>query len=218
MPRPRPTADAGSRERLLLAGLALARRRGIKAMTVRAVATEAGANLGSFVYHFGSREHFVDELIERAYAPMFERLSLVADAPGDALAALRTAMLQLVRWLVEHRDFVAQLVLDAGAGEAGARRFLRSLDRRHPALLLRLIVNAQQAGRIRRDDPTHQMLFLMSALAAPVLMFHLLGQHDVAPPDLVKALSACATDPESIEARLDWALRGLAPEPRGVRR
>jgi TetR/AcrR family transcriptional repressor of nem operon len=55
------------RERLLQAGLVIAREHGLRAMTVRAVATRAQANLGSFVYHFGTRDTFVAELIERLY-------------------------------------------------------------------------------------------------------------------------------------------------------
>jgi len=208
----RVPADADSRERLLHAGLAVARRAGIKSMTVRAVAAEAGANLGSFVYHFGSRDAFVEQLLERWYAPLFAGLQPIADAPGDPLEHLRQAMLQLVRWLVQHRGFVAHLVLDAAAGEAGAARFLASLERRHPALVLQLIVQAQQAGRLRRDEPLHQMLFLMSTLAVPVLMFHLLGQRELAPPALVKALTRFSTDPAQVETRLGWALCGLAPE------
>ena len=202
------------RERLLRAGLTLARRKGFKALTVRAVAAEAQANLGSFVYHFGSRAAFVDELIERWYAPLFARLQLTAAstaAGGDPLEALRSALLQLVAWVVDNRAMMARLVLDAGAGEPGALHFLRGLDQRHPALLLQLIAQAQQAGRLRRDDPLHQMMFVMTTLAVPVLVFQLLGQRGMAPPPMVRALSALSTDDTQIRSRLDWALRGLAP-------
>jgi hypothetical protein len=106
-------------------------------------------------------------------------------------------------------------VIDAGAGEAGAQRFLRSLDQRHPALLLRLIGQAQRARQLRRDDPLHQLLFLMSTLAAPALLLHLLGQSRAAPPELARALSSFAGDIAQVEIRLGWALRGLAPDGPG---
>lgn len=207
----RQTADNDVRERLLRAGQALVRQKGIKALTVRAVAARAEANLGSFVYHFGTRDAFVGELIERWYAPMFERLRLVADHDADALQALRRVMQQLVAWIVDNRAFLARLVLDAGAGEAGAQRFLRTLDARHPALLLQLIVRAQQAGQLRRDEPLHQLLFLMSTLALPVLAFHLAARRGAGAPAIVKTLATFTTDPARVEQRLDWALRGLVP-------
>lgn len=214
MPSRRSTAAPEVREQLLRAGLALARSSGFKALTVRAVAAQAQANLGSFVYHFGSRAAFVDELIERWYAPLFAQLQLgaaEAGTAGDPLSALRRVLLQLVAWLVDNRAFVARLVLDAGAGEPGAQRFLRTLDKRHPALLLQLIGQAQQAGQLRRDDPLHQMMFIMTTLAVPVLVFHLLGQHGMGRQPTVRALSALSTDKAQIRTRLDWALRGLAP-------
>jgi AcrR family transcriptional regulator len=210
--------DRDARERLLRAGLALARRSGIKALTVRAVAGKAKANLGSFVHHFGTRDAFVEILIERWYAPLMTQLQLGVEGAADARGALRHVLLQLVRWLIDNRAFVAHVVIDAGAGEAGARRFLRSLDQRHPALLLALIAQAQQAGLLRRAEPLHQMLFLMSTLAGPVLMLHLLGASGALPPDFERALSIMVTELPQIETRLDWALRGLAPDPPGEHR
>jgi AcrR family transcriptional regulator len=208
----RRVPNIGSRERLLRAGLALARRSGVRRLTVRALAAAAEVNLGSFVYHFGSRDAFLDELIERWYAPLASELALAAAADGDALAHLREALLSLVRWLVKNREFVGHLMLDAAAGEAAAQRFLRSLDRRHPALLLQLIGKAQQQQRLRAADPMHAMLFLMSTLAAPVVLFHIVGQQGIAPPQMLRALAQFTTDGAAIETRLEWALRGLAPE------
>jgi AcrR family transcriptional regulator len=213
MPRTSRTLD--SRERLLRAGLALARRDGIKALTVRAVAARAKANLGSFVHHFGTRDAFVETLIERWYAPLMANLRLSADGAVDARVALRQVLLQLVRWLLDNRGMVATLVVDAGAGEVAARRFMRSLDQRHPALLLALIAQAQRDGLLRPADPVHVMLFLMSTLAVPVLVFHLFGSGGVLPPDFARALSRFVTELPQVEQRLDWALRGLAPSTPG---
>lgn len=203
--RERPT-----RERLLAAGLVLARRGGLRALTVRAVAARAQVNLGSFVYHFGSRDAFVVELVERWYAPLFRQLQLDADAPDAPVQALRHALLHLMDWLVANRRFVGQLLLDAGAGERGARQFLRSLDARHPSLLHALVLRAQDAGSLRRDDAWHQLMFLMSTLAMPVLLFHLAGRGGMPAPDLLQALAALSTDADAIRQRLDWALAGLA--------
>jgi len=212
MPARKPP-DADSRQRLLRAGVTLARRKGLRTMTVRAVAAQAKANLGSFVYHFGSRDAFVEELIEHLYAPLFARLELEAATGGSALEQLRHVMLRLVAWLVEQRGFIAHLLLDAGAGEAGVKRFLRTLDRRHPALVLTLIVRAQQAGQLRRDEPMHQLLFLMSTMAAPVLLLHLAGRHGIAARQFVRTMDAFATEPAQVATRLDWALRALAADP-----
>ena len=207
----RPTADTDSRERMLAAGLDLARQMGLRKLTVRAVAAQAQANLGSFVYHFGTRDAFVEALMERLYAPLMAGLALSAAQAPDALAGLRSALLELVGWVHSQRQFLAHLLLDAGAGEVGAQRFLKSMDQRHPVLLLKLIRQAQAEGRIAAGDPLHVLMFLMSTLAVPVLLFHILGQHPAAPP-LARTLDGLAGRPERLEQRLDWALRGLAPQ------
>ncbi|MBL8327927.1 MAG: TetR/AcrR family transcriptional regulator [Rubrivivax sp.] len=214
VPDPPPEVAVDARERLLQAGLQMALEGGLRAMTVRALAQRAAANLGSFVYHFGTRDRFIETLIERLYAPMFQRLQALAatGAPADALLTLRGAILQLVSWLQDNRVFVARLLMDAAAGEAAARRFLAGLEARHPALLLQLIQQAQQAGRLQPGDAAHQLLFLMSSLALPVLAFELVLSGSPSPPPLLQRLAGYALDRSQTQARLDWALRGLAPQ------
>jgi hypothetical protein len=76
----RPVADTDSRERLLAGRAGPGPSAGCASLTVRAVATQAQANLGSFVYHFGTRDAFVAELIERLYAPLMAGLELECSA------------------------------------------------------------------------------------------------------------------------------------------
>lgn len=206
-------APLSTRDRLLKAGWAVAHRQGVKALTVRAVAAKAGVNLGSFVHHFGTRDAFLSELIERWYAPMFSQLKLAAAGPAPAVAALRSAVLQLLRWLLDHRGFVAQLLLDASAGEAAAQRFLSTVDQRHPALLLALVQRAQDEGALRRDEALHQLMFIMTTIAVPVLAFHLATRaaQSQSQPPLLLQLARYADDPAQAALRLDWALKGLAP-------
>lgn len=204
---PRTPKPDDSRERLLNAGIALARKQGLRKLTVRAVAQKAGANLGSFVHHFGTRDAFATELIERLYAPLLARLQPAARS-DDALANLRAALLQFAGWVIEHRDFIGHVMLDAGSGEAAAQRFLKGMDQRHPALLLALVLQAQQTGRLRAGPPPQLLMFLLGSLAAPAMLLHLAGPL-LAPP-LTRLLAPFAHDIAQVEQRLDWALGALA--------
>ena len=56
-------AQTSTRARLIRSGTRLARQSGLRALTVRGVCDAAGANTGTFVYHFGTRDAFVAELI-----------------------------------------------------------------------------------------------------------------------------------------------------------
>jgi AcrR family transcriptional regulator len=207
-----PAAAAATRERLLRSGLQLARRSGLRALTVRGVAGRARVNLGSFVYHFGSRDAFVAELIERWYAPLLAQLEVTAHAAAAPRERLRRLVLQVADWVVANRRFLAQLVLDACAGERAAQRFLRSLGSRHPSLVLQAIRDAQRARQLRAEDPLHVLLLVVSAVGVPALLAQGLARRGVLPPQLERALQSCALDRAQIERRLDWVLRGLAPE------
>lgn len=199
-----------TRDRLLNAGMNLALRVGLRGLTVRGICDAVGANPGTFVYHFGTREAFVEELIERWYAPLMANLTGTVEGGGPPLARLRALLLQLAGWAAANSRFITTLILDAAAGEAAAKRFLRSLAGRHPPLILRVLKEGQQAGVLRPADPLHQLLFLMSALALPILLADRVAASGLAPRSVAAPLRRLASDRAAIEQRLDWALRGLA--------
>lgn len=200
-----------SRERLLKEGLAIARKSGLRAVTVRGVAARARVNLGSFVYHFGSRDAFVAELLERWYAPLMAEMQLAVDDKRLPLERLRDLLLQFVDWVRGNHAFIAHVLMDAVSGEAAARRFVASIEQRHPAVLLQAIGAAQAAGALRRENPLHVLLFLMSTLALPAVLFHGIGIGQLFPREFAQAIGPLAIERTALEQRLAWALRGLAP-------
>lgn len=199
-----------ARQRLLQAGRRLAERDGLRALTVRGTAARARVNLGSFVHHFGTREAFVDALIEAWYAPFMARLQITVDEAAPPPARLRALLQQVADFLLANRRFIGHLLMDAAAGEPAARRFLASLSGRHPQLLLRVIAEAQRAGSLpAREPPLHLLLYLMAAIGAPVLMGGAAAASGLLPREVAAQLAALAADPESAARRIDWALRGI---------
>lgn len=201
-----------TRERLLRAGRRLAQHSGLRKLTVRAVCEAADANLGTFVYHFGSRDAFIGELIEYWYAPLLQRLSATVDRDLPPAERLRELVLQLAKWAVRNGRFMTHVVMDAAGGEAAAQKFLRSLAGRHPALILHVIAEGQRDGVFRREAPLHMMLFIMSSTALPIVLADRMKQSRLAPPAIARTIGQFAREPQHIERRLEWALRGLAIE------
>lgn len=209
-PRERSTSSK-TRLRILACGRRIVARSGVRAVTVRGVAAQAKVNLGTFVYHFGTREEFVNELMESLYAPIYARLlEASVDESSPPLERLRRYMAQLGAFLAENRVFVRNLCIDAAGDEPTATRFMKSLLGRHPMLLFRLVAEAQRTGVLRAGDPVSMGMLLFGATLFPTLWFgvllpeHLLG--DDASPVSPKALFA----PEQIEQRFEWAVQGLA--------
>lgn len=209
---PSAAATRGStRDQLIAAGRALVLRRGMAELTVRAVAAAAGANPGSFVYHFGTREAFLRELIEDWYAPLYRDVSLVVETGGPALQRLRRAVVELIEFGRVHHGFIGRLILAAAAGEVPAREFITSLAGRHPRLLLRLVTDAQAEGAIVAEDPLQVLCMLMGSVGLPMLVAGAWQGSSPFGKTISAALGRIARDPERIRQRLDWALRGLRP-------
>lgn len=203
------------RERLLRSGLVLARRSGLRSLTVRALANHAGVNLGSFVYHFGSQDAFKDELMERWYAPLWAELQVAVDDEPLPLDRLRRLVRCLFEWVAANRGFVGHVLLDMAAGEPAARRFMRTLVGRHPALIASAIRDAQAAGQVVAGNPLHLMAFMLAAVGAPILIGHGIASQRLAAAEVSRALLDFAITPAQIEQRLQWAIAGIAARPPG---
>ena len=203
---------SSTRDELLAAGREVVLRRGFRALTVREVATVAGANLGSFVYHFGTRERFLHELIEDWYAPVMSQLTAVVEGRGSALERLRSAILQLLEYGREQHLFMGRLLMAAAMDEPAAREFARTLFGRHPRLLVGLIGEAQAEGSLEREEPLQVLLFLMGSVGLPLLLANAWSGPPIFDKAVAAALGRLARDPGPVGQRLEWAIRGLAPK------
>jgi AcrR family transcriptional regulator len=201
-----------TRQVLLDTGMQLACVSGLRALTVRGIAARAGVNPGSFVYHFGSRDAFLTLLTEAWYQPLFTQLQLHADVDCPPLVRLRTLVLQLMDFMVCHRAFVAQLVLDVAAGEPAACRFIAAMSQRHPLLLLRAVEQAQHAGQIVAAHPLQILLFIMAPLGGPLLLAEIGAGVPSVSQDWLALCATFAHERGPIAERLDWALKGLSLE------
>src|SRR3954453_8190407 len=81
-PIKRPPRGDG-RVALLEAAIRVGAHRGLRGLTIRSVAAEAGVSHGLVRHHFGSREQLVDEAPEHP-APMWGSSGGPAAGPGDA--------------------------------------------------------------------------------------------------------------------------------------
>jgi len=78
-----------TRERLLNAAEHLFAEQGVGNTSLRAVTAEAGANLASVHYHFGSKEALIRAVIARRLEPVnAERLQLLSQVEGDGTPEL----------------------------------------------------------------------------------------------------------------------------------
>lgn len=209
-----PLPRSSTRRQLLDAGREIVLNHGFQGLTVRGIAASAGANLGSFVYHFGTRDAFVRTLLEEWYAPLLSRVAVAVDGVGTPLERLRRAILQLVDFGIEHGALVGPVMTGAAAGEKGAREFLSILAGRHPRLLLGLIGAAQAEGEIVDAEPLQVLCFVMASVGLPLLLAGAWHGPPLFGRSFSAAIGHAARDRASVVQRLDWAILGL--NPRGL--
>ncbi|MDH0319565.1 LysR substrate-binding domain-containing protein [Aeromonas caviae] len=201
-----------TRQKLLDTGLAIATEKGLRGLTVRELAAAAEVNLGSFVYHFGNRDAFIDELVELWYAPLYDELKSVAakGSYSSAIAMFEATMEALIGLVARQRGFINHLFGDALAGEGAAQRFLLSLPRRHPLLLIEQVRMAQAEGSLVAGHPLQLMIFIMGSVGLPLVIAGSGRQLGWLPEEAAPFLSQI-DNPEAARQRLVWALRGLRP-------
>src|SRR5919197_75475 len=103
------------REEILAAAVQLVGRLGsIDALSLRAVAREAGITPMSIYAHFESKEELVWELLDVEFAALAERLAAAENQAQDPVARLRARCLQYVRFGLERPGHFVVLFGTAG--------------------------------------------------------------------------------------------------------
>lgn len=88
MARPSQNLDRA----LLEAGFAELERGGVRGLSVRAVCARAGVNVRMLNYHFGSKDEFVRQLLNKTYQYFFNELSAGVRQNGAPLDRLACAL------------------------------------------------------------------------------------------------------------------------------
>jgi AcrR family transcriptional regulator len=103
------------REEILAAAVALVGRLGsIDALSLRAVAREAGITAMSIYAHFENKEELVWELLDVEFAAFADRLGAAENQARDPVARLRARCLQYVRFGLEQPGHFVVLFGTAG--------------------------------------------------------------------------------------------------------
>lgn len=205
MPRPGRNIE----QALLASGRVLYPENGSAGLSLRALAAHAGVNPGMFHYHFRTKEAFLRELLERFYEELFVPLAGHAAHPGPPLARLRESLLFLACFVRDHATVLARVFAEASGGEPVAAAFVRANAPRHLRLLMKLMQEAEARGDIAPLPALQRFVFVMGAVALPLVVVPRLATLRVAPGLVGRRLKAQVTGDEAIEQRVDLALAAL---------
>jgi AcrR family transcriptional regulator len=143
-------SDARMRSKLIEATQLLLATGGAHALTSRAIASAADANLASITYYFGSKEQLVTESMIAAARDLLAPVATTLSSAGDPIAKMLESVVLLNRILDEHRDDLAAYlqVLAASPTNPSIAAALQALHRDMEQLLAEQINAQRGAGQL----------------------------------------------------------------------
>lgn len=158
---------------LLEAGRRIFARYGYEGASVRAITSDAGANLAAITYHFGSKRELYDRVVESVVEPLAVRVEAVVGGGGSVLERAESVVRTYFDHLATHPELPQLMMqqLTLGAEPSGA--VVRPLRRVHGALTA-LVAEGQERGEVRAGPRPVLGIFLLSvpvhlAIVRPVL-------------------------------------------------
>lgn len=180
MPRPRKTADKTEksrkkRELILRAAAHVFRESGYAHATLSDIAAEADTFSGSLYYYFSSKEHLVEEVLNRGTTNVsdvvMKRMSR-EKAETDPLKRLQIALEAHMYEMLKRDDFIVAYwkIIDQVPPEIRERHI--EFPKRYGRFWSDLIHDGQQSGQIRSDlDPTIIRLLLLGSSIYTLMWF-----------------------------------------------
>ncbi|MEO5666463.1 MAG: TetR/AcrR family transcriptional regulator [Bdellovibrionota bacterium] len=185
---------------------------GISGLSVRRIAEQTGINLGSFVYHFKTKEEFVQLIFQEIYADFlkdfdgeFEKIESSATSPVQKLERL---LLALSRFSDENYQLLFRILLEISAGEPGIFHVFAKNPPRHVIVMNEIICECQKQKLIRSDLTPLQIYFLcMSTVGASTVIARQIGHASPNPKVKKKIHSLLAK--KFAKTRMDFVMSGL---------
>ena len=143
-------SDARTRGKLIEATQQLLATAGAHALTSRAIASAADANLASITYYFGSKEQLVTESMIATARDLLAPVVLTLNSDGEPTVKMLESVVLLNRILDEHRDDLSAYlhVLAASPTNPSIAAALRALHRDMARVLAEEIDVQRAAGQL----------------------------------------------------------------------
>lgn len=184
-------------KKMIQAGIRLMKKGGASNLSVRDVAKEAGANLGMFAYHFGTKEQFILRALNDIYLGFLVDLGKAHDDTGD----LDGVLFQIATFSRDHREILTAILSDVLSSDPVVTAFLRKNFSRHFELLRKALDTHLQKRNLDVTNPHHAVRFLIGAVGIPNILLEVYNRG-------TRKKTSAETDAE-LKMRIKAAILGL---------
>lgn len=155
MARPR----SGIKPRIVEAARARFLAEGVDGASLRAIARDAGTNIGMIVYYFSTKDDLFLSVVEEAYAGIVDDMAHLLGAPGPALPRLRRAFRRLGNASELEIEVIRLMAREALSSSARLRRLLARFMHGHIPLVMAAISDGIRNGELDGTVPA-PLIFL----------------------------------------------------------
>ena len=153
-------------KKMVEAGITLIKKRGAAKLSVREVSELAGANLGMFNYHFGTKEKFLLRALREVYDKFIVELTDTVESDSD----LEHVLFQLAKFSRDNREILTSILSDMLANEEVVSQFLRKHFSKHFELLGHSAQkHLREQGR-QIENHHHVVRYLVGAVGIPNIL------------------------------------------------
>lgn len=164
---------SGNDEKMLKAGVALAKARGLNGYTVREVCARSKVNLGMFHYYFGSKDNFDRAVLKKIYSVMMERINITLSPQASPRENVRGILISIHGFIKENRVLISSLGGDVLSGNRKTLKFIADNFTKHVEILYGELKRAKARGELKGGDPSDAILFLMPSIVLPQVLLGL---------------------------------------------
>ena len=145
----KPYHHGNLREALLETAFGLVDSHGTEAISMRALAREAGVSSAAPFRHFADKQVLLQAIAERAAAELDRKLDAASSDGDDALTQFRAMTVAYVRFAADHPNLFELVQRNPSVSSA----FLGEVNDERRLKLIALIYEGQNAGLIPEADP-----------------------------------------------------------------
>ncbi len=185
---------------------------GIEAVSMRAVASRVGLSATALYHYFEGKEALVDRVVTQGFRRSEEYLrSAIEDLPRGSLERVAALGEAYIRFALENRQYFKIIF----AIRHDRPRAIDDVPGQGGYLVLReSVVEAMEAGAIRREDPDLVVLFLWAVVHGLVTIFMACD-----PAEMLDEVGLCGGDCHELDATLslfgrfrEIIRKGLVPD------
>jgi AcrR family transcriptional regulator len=149
---------------------------GVDGASLRAIAADAGTNIGMVVYYYPTKDDLFLAVVEEFYSKLLEDLGALLSAKAPVRERLRRAFARLGTMSEPERQIVRLVAREALSSSKRFTRILARAQRGHIAMIFEVLAEGVKVGDIDPDLPLPFVLICVFAMGGmPQVVRHAAG-------------------------------------------